>query len=440
MRRAAYRSARLFVCVACCLSIGGSAAAEGAPALPEISLRDALQHAQRDAPAVAAAAATYALREAERGAATAAYFPSLTISGASGYTFDNRLVLPGVPRIDSESLTAQVGANLEWTALDAARGDRIDAADAATAAQGFAARATQREAMLLAAELYVKAATAAALSADAELSLQRRTSQQTTIEGMVRAGTRSPVDLSRAKVETLAARYTLLSSRNDELAACSALAAAIGRSATQPVRAQPDALRTLEHDAAPGVVTDRPELRSQASLIESRREAYDAAIDARLPTLGVLANASVSYLDVLHGQGIDGHQYGGATLLFLRWNGIDPVVWSRADVADAAIAEAQRQLAVTQHAVTTEVVAATRVLAGAKIELERAIELLRATEETRVAQNGRYQAGVASLLELLDAEGQEQQARRHRIEAQRDYQLASARSLWVNGRLDDLAK
>jgi outer membrane protein TolC len=217
----------------------------------------------------------------------------------------------------------------------------------------------------------------------------------------------------------------------------------MGRSPAQPVRAQASTLQVLELSADAAKVshaTELPEVLSQESLIASRREAYDAAIGARLPTMGVTANASISYLDVLHGQGIDGHQYGGAGLLFLRWNGIDPTIWTRANVADAQLAEAQRQLDVVRHTMDSQEVAATQALAGARIELERAAEILRASEETRVAQNGRYRAGVASLIELLDAEGQEQQARRRRIEAQRDYQLASARLLWVSGRLGTLAK
>jgi outer membrane protein TolC len=64
---------------------------------------------------------------------------------------------------------------------------------------------------------------------------------------------------------------------------------------------------------------------------------------------------------------------------------------------------------------------------------------LRASEVTREVQNGRYRAGVASMLELLDAENLEQQARRRRIEAERDHYLAGARLLWASGRIDALA-
>jgi outer membrane protein TolC len=140
------------------------------------------------------------------------------------------------------------------------------------------------------------------------------------------------------------------------------------------------------------------------------------------------------------GQGIDGHQYGGSALLYLRWDGFDPVVWTQAGPANAAVALAQREWDAERHAVASEAVAASHAVARAKIELERAVAVLHASEGAREAQNGRYRAGLASMLELLDAENLAQQARRASIEAQRDHQLAGARLLWASGRLATLAQ
>ena len=415
------------------------------PAVPEVTLRDALRRAQTDAPAVAAAAAQYALRQAEADAIGGEDYPVFTLRGSSGYAFDNRVVLPDQPRIDSESLTAEGSVTLEWAALDLARGARSDAADEAARAPRFSARTVERDAMLLAAELYVESAATAALTRDAELSLARRAQQEGAIADLVRAGTRSPLDLERAKVETVSARYALAASQNDELAAGAALAAALGRPATQPVRASERALDALQFELAPSRAmaaarSRRPELAGEAALIDARREEYAAAIGARFPTVGVAAAASLSYLDVRRGLGIDGHQYGGSALVYLRWRGLDPTVWVQADVASAAVAEAQRGLAAREHEIAAGAVAASHAVQRAKIELERTVEVLRAAEVTRDAQNGRYRAGMASMLELLDAEDLEQEARRERIEAERDYRLAGVRLLWAVGRLDALAR
>src|SRR3954462_13065014 len=167
-----------FACAVSCLTTSRGASAQAAPEEPEISLRDALRHARSDAPAVAAAAAAYVLRQAEHGAAQDAYYPILTTQSTAGYVFDNRLVVTTAPRVDYRSLTAQTSISVEWAALDLARGARIDATEAAAQAQALAARTTQHDAVLLAAELYVAAAAAAELTADAELTLTRRTEQE----------------------------------------------------------------------------------------------------------------------------------------------------------------------------------------------------------------------------------------------------------------------
>ena len=434
-----------WVCVCLFSATLASVQARAQDTLPEIDLREALRSAETRAPQVAAAQAAQALAEAERGPTTAAYFPVLTMSGSGGYSFDNRLVVPTAPRIDSMSLTTAANVSLEWTALDWTRGARSDAATATARAQAFSTGAARHDALLLAAERYVQSVAAAALVKDAELTLARRSEQEQAIGDLVQAGTRSPLDLERAKIETLSARYALRASQSDELAACAALAAAIGRPATQPVCARPADLEVFEPELSPpSALSDapskRPELDARAALVSARREEYAAAIAARLPTVVLAGTAELSYLDVRKGQGIDGHQYGGSALVYVRWSGLDPVTWSRAAPADAAVALAQRQWDAERDAVANDTVAATHAVLRAKIELERAVAVMHASETAREAHYCRYRAGLASLLELLDAENLAQQARRANIEAERDNQIAGARLLWAGGRLAALTR
>jgi outer membrane protein TolC len=445
-----YGPRRLLLLVApawLCLSL--PARAQDAAALPSITLRDALRGAQTRAPSVVVAEAARALAEAERAPTTAAYFPALTIGGDAGYTFDNsppsaltRLLLPDTPRIDSRSLIAKGEVALEWTALDWSRGARADAAEAAARAQVFTAAAARHDALLLAAERYIQSAAANALAKDAELALARRSEQERAIGELVRTGTRSPLDLERAKIETLSARYELAARQRDELAACAALAAAIGRPATQPVCARRGDLAVFEpapsQDNALSGRSTRPELEARAALVDARREEYDAAIAARLPTVGLAGHAELSYLDVRKGEGVDGHQYGGSALVTVRWSGLDPAIWSQAAPADAAIAHARSEWDAERQAIASEAVAASHAVLRAKIELDRAVAVMRAAETARDAQNGRYRAGLASMLELLDSEDLAQQASRASIEAERDQQLASARLLWATGRIATL--
>jgi outer membrane protein TolC len=85
--------------------------------------------------------------------------------------------------------------------------------------------------------------------------------------------------------------------------------------------------------------------------------------------------------------------------------------------------------------VSAEVVSADHEWHRANIELQRAVAVQEAAQVAREAQNGRYLAGLSSLLELLDAEDLEQKARQRRIEARRDEAVAVVRLLGACGLL-----
>lgn len=405
-----------------------------------ISLPDLLRHAASDPPSVLVAFAQLEHARAAHGYAQASWLPALAAQGGAGYSYDNRLILPGIPRIDSQSLDLRASLTLEWAALDAARSARIDAGEAAERAFEFALEAARRKSMLLAAELYVRAIAASAQVKDAELSLSRRSQQHRATVDLVNAGTRSPVDAQRAKIEVLSAEYALSLRRSEEQAAFAALASALGRPATEPVRpvagsaafgplaANPERARAL-------AATHRPELRGAASKLMAARSERDVASAERLPTFGVSGTASLSYLDVRKGEGIDGHQYGAAAGVYLRWRGLDPAVWGKRALAETAAQQVARERDALTHAVTTEAVGAYYAFQRAQIDSQRAVAVLEAAEVAREAQNGRYLAGLSSLLELLDAEDLAQQARQRGIEARRDEAIASARLAFACGTL-----
>lgn len=408
--------------------------------VPAISLEDVLRAAQHDPPAVLAAYAELARSQAERSYAKGGWLPSLVGQGTAGYIYDNRIILPGVPRIDSQSIQVQAALTLDWVALSVARGARIDAAEANERVQKLGVDGARAQAAVLAAELYVRAAAAGQLVGDAELSVERRKHQYDAASELVKAGTRSPVDVQRAKIEVLSTEYALTLRQTDQLAAFAALAAAIGRPANEMVR--PATTGAAFPEVAPNPARakelaekNRPELRQAAAGVTAAQHAHDADIGDRWPTVGLTASGTVSYLDVRRGIGIDGDQYTASGGAYVRWNGLDPAVWKRGGVSDAAITVADSQRKSLAHQVGAEAVAAFYALSRAKTAHQQAVAVLEAAQVTREAQNGRYAAGVGSLLELLDAEDIEQQARQRRIETERDESIASAQLLNACGML-----
>jgi outer membrane protein TolC len=185
---------------------------------------------------------------------------------------------------------------------------------------------------------------------------------------------------------------------------------------------------------------NRPERKQSEAVVLQRESEHGAAKGARLPTMGLQGSATAGYFDNIGGFGITGSQYSAGAFVYLRWSGFDPSVWFKAGVAEAAAVESRRQLDATSLAMAAEAVQSAHAVIRAKTERDRAVAVLGAAEVTREAQNGRYKAGLASLLELLDAENLEQDARRRRIESDRDYQIASARLLSSCGLLTRLTR
>jgi outer membrane protein len=296
--------------------------------------------------------------------------------------------------------------------------------------------------MQSAVEIYVRCITTTKLLADSRLTLERRTSQLNSIAGLVRSGLRPGVDADRANIEAISARYLVQMREVDEQSALAALAAALGEDPTQPLAAadlESDVFSAplKPREASDLAVLHRPELRRLEANIAARRADHGAALGLRLPTAGLTASGSISYLDVINGHGLIGQIVNGSAGVYVRWNGLDPTVIRRANVTRAAVEEAQRQYDAGLLGMRAEVVAAAYNAQRAKAQLDQAEQVHAATEVTRNAQEQRYKAGIASILELMDAEALEQTARIAHLEAARDYDIARARVLSTCGVLAD---
>jgi outer membrane protein len=291
----------------------------------------------------------------------------------------------------------------------------------------------------------MRALAATQFVADAELTEERRRQQHDGIGGLVKAGLRPPVDETRARIEAVAAKYRLEVRRVEERAAFATLAVSVGRDPNRPLRPQSletspfSVPRNLE-EATSAAFEYRPELQGLRMNLAARQADLSAALWRRAPTLGISGTATASYIDQLKGEGYQGSQYSAAAQVYLRIQSFDASVWRSADVARANMLQTQRQLEVTTLDVKAEVADASFAVERTRAELERASQVLSAAGAAREAQHGRYQTGVASLLELLDAEGLEQNARFDRIQAERDHQIANVRLLAATGLIRQLTR
>jgi outer membrane protein TolC len=442
-----------------------------------VTLREVIERARSHPPSILAALATLQRTQAQESYARGAYIPRFTIEGGTGINYQGQPYLPAKQQDLREQLArltpAEVAslnpqqqaqrdsllalpstyssasqntfgrANLDYALFDLQRRYAINSAQLNARAQSSAYVAAQRTAVQAASELYLRAVAASAFVEDARLTLERRDSQWKAIAGLSKAGLRPSVDATRAQIEAVAAKYALETREIELRAASSALSVAMGDDPNLRATAEtfddavlPPALGPLKASAV--AVERRPEVHQLQLALASRRNDHSAAIGARMPTAGLLGTGSVSYQNVVSGNGYQGRFLSGAASVYLRWSALDPSIWRRANVTRKSIDEAQRQLEAQVLGVRAEVVEAAYQVQRGRAMLDQATQILAAAQAARTAQNERYRAGVASLLDLLDAEGVEQTARRQRIEAERDHRIARVRLLALCGEIDKL--
>lgn len=457
--------------------------AEPATAARTVTLRQVLQQARTNPPSILAALATLKRIEATESYARGAYIPRVTIEGGAGINFNdqpyltadqqkyrealaritpeqiamlpedqqeatraaiaNQLAFPARFRSTSRSFNGR--ATFDYALFDLSRRYAVKSAELNTEAQTSAYAEAQRAAEQAATELYMRAIAAEALLEDARLTLERRESQLQAISGLTKAGLRPSVDATRAEIEAVAARYALETREIELAASAAALAAAMGDDPEHGARpagfddaSLPAPLPPLK--AAAVAIERRPEIRQLELALASRRNDHSAAIGARLPTAGLLATGDISHQDIISGNGYQGRFVSAAASAYVRWAALDPAVWRRANVTSRAITEAQRQLETALLSVRAQVVEAAYNVQRARAVVDQTQQIWAAASAARTAQNERYRAGVASLLDLLDAEGIEQNARRSRIEAERDHRIARVRLLALCGETDKLER
>ncbi len=170
-------------------------------------------------PDIAAAQARVAAAWHDIGAADAAYFPDVSLSGSAGYKSATLSRLVSAP-----NLVWALGASITQAVFD---GGARDAARASARANADIAAANYRQAVLTAfQEVEDNLAAAQALQREAALQGQALDAAQRNVlvtEAQYRAGTVSFLNLASAQAAELSARSTLVQLRQRELAAVATL-------------------------------------------------------------------------------------------------------------------------------------------------------------------------------------------------------------------------
>jgi outer membrane protein len=419
---------------------------------------------------LALTARTVTLEDAER--AAAAQRPDIRLADANvaaGVARDEQARAPLLPQVKIESLYERTTGNrpqkpghtnnygntldtFNWfdSQVDATQmiwdfgqaPNRLGAARARAVALGDSARATRLEAIAEVRTAYFRAVAGKSLVGVARQTLANRQRHLEQIRGFVHAGTRPDIDLAQAVADEANARVQVIRAENGYAVARAQLNQAMGTTgdtdfdvAEETLPPQPgegtdvDPLIDEALRARPDLAAMEAQLRAQELTLRATRNGY-------WPTLNLVAGAESAGQSFGKSHTLDNfgqvQPYGG--MAWNLWGGVQ-LVWpifqgflTRGQVHEAnatldglraqhdALVQqvwvAVEQAALAVRAAREALVAAGQALAGAQARLRMA--------------DGRYAAGVGSIIELSDAELAAALAGAQEVGA--GYDLATARA------------
>jgi outer membrane protein len=434
----------------------------------ELTLTRAVSSALDSLPQLGAARQRLAAARERLSAARAAYAPTTTLRVGAVLAHDRLAqddertgTLPGDYSLDESGLTRSLQGSLavDLELFDfGRRRHTVRAAEALT----DVSRADVQQVRIAAVQLVVRAYLVVLRDerrlTDARLSVALQEKLVGVIRRLVERRARPEVDLQRAEVQLRAARDALsvLEARTESDRLTLALVMGVDSLEGVVLAAPSDgALAWDESESAlvHGALERRPELAgadAQARALERSARANTAALAPRvtLEVTGSLAGDALrqtrSEAGTLGGRDagartrseLSRRSTSAAAGLFVTWQGLDPVAWARRRESQAEARAARRDAAGVRRELRTAVLVARTDVSRTQAELARVRHLREGALATLEAQRTRYELGAASLLELLDAQAVEQEARAQVIDAELAHALAQAELLGRAGTLE----
>lgn len=406
------------------LSPRPAAASEGATsseATVHLTLASALERARRDAPSVLTAAAQTAIAAARREDAGVSLLPTLSASAGlnAGVNKTSRSIESGVAgapsELEAESLNTGLEASLtaRWLLWDFGRAATSEEAlTAALEAATSDEQTVQRSAVLLVANAYLAVLADEEAVATATQTLEQRTRQADIARRRVAAQVAAPIEEVRASIGVESARGELSRAAGALRRDKAQLAGAMGLPATTELtleRFEVTPVAVTATEAAARAAAARPEVvAAKQRLLTAELQVSIAGANHR-PSLLLSGSVGPSWsaTDAPSSQTSAG---ANAALLF-SLPLIDPSVGAAERAAMAQRSAAGAALEQVRQAVATEAATAVIDAEQARVSLTIAEQTAKLAAANLVQAEGRYAAGAAPLMELLDAQLQDSLAR-----------------------------
>ena len=409
-----------------------------------ISLRDAIEMAQRNAPAIVSAHGLERIANGAHRSALAAFVPSLSFTAGTGNTkgvqfFQGQLVpLTGNPWNYNNGLAA----NLEL--FDGGRRrSELNRVRATGEVAGQTLVQARFDASLQVKQQYYAALAARESEAAARAQLEQAEQQLRASSARVAAGVATKSDSLRSAIAVGNARLAVLTSQNDLRVANAALTRVVGSTTALTVSPSDtlDVASVLPDEAElTNLVGDGPAIRLAEANFGAAKATKTSQKSQYLPALTMSYNYSFNQ---------SSKSFAGGNLLLLGGN--DPnrqtlnfnfsypifngfVREQQTLQLDVALTNADAQLRDARLAARQNLTSLMRLVQNAQARIQVQQASIAAAEEDLRVQQQRYGLGASTLLDLLTSQTQLNVARQALIQARFDGRVARAQLSSLIGR------
>jgi outer membrane protein TolC len=426
------RGTRVAVAVGVAFGCAAAHADPAPPAVPAMSLREALVYAHQHQPSLAAARARVAVARAVAEVPRAAFSPRVAgaaeiLLGTSNNTTASyaSIGILDVARVGGSPANAPaswepdastlVGVGVHQEIFDFGRYEaQADALDAQTTAATADAVTAVLDLDLLVENAFYSVQGAKAILSAARAAVQRSQSHHDLADARVRAQLWSPIlltradaDLARYTVERVRAEGSLATAQNILAATIGASEPAIDAGADDVAFPQPPSVDSAERGLdkqSPELLSARAHLVAQQKTTTAIRAELRPDLSASAELTGRAGGATVSANPTPTGDGLLPDVQNWDALVVFSWPIFDRTVTARATASERVEAVRSAELdEVTQQlrATVARTFVELQVAQAAVPALQRALDAANANHAQAEAQ---FTAGLGTAVELSDAE------------------------------------
>jgi outer membrane protein len=422
----AVRRALLVVCALA--AFAHPAVAQPSPPSFPITLQDAIRYASDNYPAIQSAMARVSAQEAGVDLARTSYLPRLDSSVQVNRATRNNvagLLLPGtiVPGISgpvSDASSSSMiwgsagGLLLSWEAFDfGLRGASVDLARTLVVRANAGAELTRLDVSVRTGDAFLRVAAAQETVRAARANVERQEVFSNSVAALVRNQLRPGAEDSRAQAELAVARIQLIQAEQTEQIARANLAQWLG---VRPADVQIAGASLLQAPPGPPAalpaVTTHPLAESQMAAVDSSRALQQALGRSYFPRInfqtayslrGTGATATGTNLGGSHGLGFDTPNWAvGLTATFPVFDWFSLRERTRIEEYNERAERATYERVVRE--LSTQAEQARAEMDGARRVAENTPVQLQAARVLEQQSRARYDAGLATIVEVADSQ------------------------------------